>query len=503
MIDKKSSTQPEARSKAPPECETEIEPVFDRLADHGLRPRWLRAQEQIVAFCPLRCDRKMSLLVEETSDGLEVKCTNECCVEDIYAGLDLRNRKSLGNDVRIDSPHTRELLESICSFVRRFVVLPDAASEVATALFVLHTWAIDAAFATPYLLVVSPEKGAGKSRLLEVLGLLVRRPWRTASTTEAALFRKIEQDSPTLLLDEIDAVFASNTDRTEPLRAVLNAGNRRGGSATRVVGQGTTMAVRDFGVFCPKVLAGIDTGRLPDTIRDRAIVLHMKRRHGGERVERWRERFMDGEAQPLVSALEGWATAATNALEVSDPVLPEVLSDRAADAWEPLLAIADHAGGEWSAKARAAAIELSGTSDGDETSSGTLLLGAARRVMAGREVIATADLLTAINADEELPFGGWRESKGLDARTLARMLKRYDDNIRPRTVRIGDDTAKGYHAEDFADAWTRYLSPPEASHASQPSPTDQRSDEKPHEQRDVTDVTDVTGAAEVADDQLT
>lgn len=502
MIDKNFST-PETRSKSPPESETEIELKFERLAEHGCQPHWLRAHEQFVAFCPLQCDEARSLLVEETSDTLELTCSNECLVKEIFTALDFSNQKLRNEDVIKDTLHTGGLLESICSFVCRFVVLPDGASEVATALFVLHTWAFAAAHATPYLLVISPEKGAGKSRLLEVLGLLVRRPWRTASTTEAALFRKIEQDEPTLLLDEIDAVFASNTDRTEPLRAVLNAGNRRGGSATRVVGQGTNMTVCDFEVFCPKVLAGIDTGRIPDTIRDRAIVLHMKRRHGGERVERWRERLMDREAQPLASALAEWATTATDVLRVSDPDLPELLSDRAADAWETLLAIADLAGGEWPEKARAAAIHLSGTSDGDDTSSGTLLLGAARSVMAGREVMATTDLLAAINADDELPFGGWRESKGLDARGLARTLKRYDDNIRPRTVRIGDVTAKGYHAADFADAWARYLPPPQASQASQPSQPDQRSSENPYESKDVTDVTDVTDAAEVEDDPLT
>ena len=108
----------------------------------------------------------------------------------------------------------------------------------------------------------------------------------------------------------------------------------------------------------------------------------------------------------------------------------------------------------------------------------------------------TADLVKRINADDELPFGALREGKGLDGARLARLLKPY--GIKPRgTVRMGDATAKGYHAEDFADAWKRYLPPPQAS---QTSPTDQQSPESPHEQRDVTDVTDT---AEAEDDPLT
>lgn len=192
---------------------------------------------------------------------------------------------------------TAELLRAVRCFVARFSVLPGAAEAAAIDLFVFHTWAIGGAHATPYLVVVSPERRTGKTRLMEVLRLLTRCPWHTTSTTEAALFRKIDQDSPTLLLDEIDAVFGSNSERTEPLRAILNAGNRRGATATRVVPP--KMEVRDFTVFCPKVLAGIDTGRLPDTIKDRAIVVRMKRRHDGEMVERFRERNASADAAAI------------------------------------------------------------------------------------------------------------------------------------------------------------------------------------------------------------
>ena len=136
---------------------------------------------------------------------------------------------------------TADLLAMIESFVARFVVLPNELAAVAVALSVLHTWAIEGAHATPYLVVVSPERRTGKSRLLEVLTLLVRSPWHTVGTSEAALFRKINQDTPTVLLDEIDGVFGSSSERTEPLRAILNGGNRRGATVTRCVGQGLSL----------------------------------------------------------------------------------------------------------------------------------------------------------------------------------------------------------------------------------------------------------------------
>ena len=41
-------------------------------------------------------------------------------------------------------------------------------------------------------------------------------------------------------------------------------------------------------------------------------------------------------------------------LTAAEPIMPVGIEDRAADAWEPLLAVADAAGGDWPKKARAA-----------------------------------------------------------------------------------------------------------------------------------------------------
>jgi hypothetical protein len=393
---------------------------------------------------------------------------------------------------------TADLLARIEAFVARFVVLPNELAAVAVALSVLHTWAIEGAHATPYLVVVSPERRTGKSRLLEVLTLLVRSAWHTVGTSEAALFRKINQDTPTLLLDEIDAVFGSSSERTEPLRAILCGGNRRGATVTRCVGQGTAMRAEEFTVFCPKVLAGIDTGKLPDTIKDRAIVLHMKRRHSEEQVERFRERDAAADAKPITEAAQGWAERHTGTLHDARPFLPYELNDRAADAWEPLLAIADVAGGEWPARARKAALALGADDGADEASRGAQVLEAARQAMSGRDMIATSELLEAINSDDELPFGAWREGSGLDARTLAKLLKPY--GVKPRTVRIGGDTPKGYRAEDLRDAWARYLTPQEAQQAQQAQHDTDPQLQPPRNHWDVADVADVAAVAGVGGD---
>jgi len=57
-----------------------------------------------------------------------------------------------------------------------------------------------------------------------------------------------------------------------------------------------------------------------------------------------------------------WCEDNLNILTAADPTVPETLTDRAADNWRPLLAVADRAGGAWPIRARDAALVLSGDS---------------------------------------------------------------------------------------------------------------------------------------------
>jgi hypothetical protein len=385
------------------------------------------------------------------------------------------------------SRNVGDLLVAVGQVIRRYVVLPSDESLVALQLFVLHTWAIDGAHATPYLAVISAERQSGKTKLLEVLELLVREPWLTASASESALFRTIEAECPTLLLDEVDAIFNSNTDRTEPLRALLNAGNKRRTTVSRCVPP--KFEARKFSTFCPKILSGIDTGRLPETISDRAITLHMKRRHAGEQVERLRYRFAWEQTEALRNELREWGAGAVDDLSAANPPLPDGLSDRAGDAWEPLLAIADSAGGDWGVRARSAAVALSSASDDGELGRGAQLLSAIRAAFGDEHAISSVDLLEKINADEELPFGGWRDGRGLDGRGLSRLLKPY--GVKRTTIRFGETTAKGYRREAFTDVWTRYLPAEPVTTVTPVTVTD----ENPDGMGVVTEVTDVPDIA--------
>jgi hypothetical protein len=365
--------------------------------------------------------------------------------------------RALHSAVR-DERRTGELIVGLVEVVRRYVALPSDVAALAVALWVLHTWALDGAHCTPYLVVQSPAKRSGKTRLLEVLELLVRSPWRVIGASESAMFRKIEQDRPTLLLDEVDAIFGSDTERNEPLRAVLNGGNRPGAAVARSVGQGAKMTQRDFSVYCPKLLAGIASHRWPDTVLDRAIRVTLQRKRRRDELVRFRYRDAHAATEDLRAALAAWAEAATGDLQDARPDWPAQLNDRACESWEPLFAIADLA--DLGAQARAAALALM-VGDDDSEAYGLRLLGALRHVFADEHALATRDILAELNGDDELPFGGWNDGKGLDARGLGRLLRPFD--IKPRVIRIGESTPRGYLHEQFIDAWERYVDTSESA----------------------------------------
>jgi Protein of unknown function (DUF3631) len=394
--------------------------------------------------------------------------------EGVPLGWDAADAVAEGRDLAalLAGPPTPTLLEALArieQFLRRYVVFPRAETIVAVVLWVAHTHAIERAEATPYLAISSPEKQSGKTRLLECLQLLAHGCSGIAITpTASTIYRSLEASpGATLLLDELDAVFRDHSDKYEEVRAVINAGHRRGATVPRSVpGPKNTWLVKQFPVFGPKALAGI--GKLPDTVTDRAIPVRMLKRKRSEPVEKFRVRTATGEAASIVAGLVAALAAQPPAFEAD---LPIELPDRAADAWEPLLAIADAAGGVWPARARGAAVVLHASREQDD-SLGLRLLSDIRLVFDARAVerIFTADLISALQADDEGPWVSDRSP--LTPHRLAKLLQPFE--IGSKQVRIGSSSLKGYERPAFVDAWDRYLPNP-------PSPLDAKHRNSEHE----------------------
>jgi hypothetical protein len=348
------------------------------------------------------------------------------------------------------------LLDEVGWFVRRFVVISESQRH-AIALWIAHTHAIAAFDVTGYLGITSALKQSGKTLLLEIIGLLSRSQLPAANISVAALFRVIEDREPTLLLDEIDAIFSPKADREE-LRGILNAGYRRGGPGTvyRMGGAAKT-TLQDFSVFCPKAFAGI--GDLPDTISDRTIRIRLERRkrNGDEEIERYRIREQKVPAAELRDLLAELFEPEVDRLRDLRPELPDELDDRAQDIWEPLLAIADLAGGEWPERARVAALELSTGEAREDDSLSVQLLRDIYSVFSatGTRRYRTSDLLEELTQIEESPWADFDHGKPVTAHGLSRLLKPY--GIRTMPVWVYGEAVRGYKAEQFEDTFVRVL----------------------------------------------
>lgn len=356
-----------------------------------------------------------------------------------------------------DDPDGAELLDSVRDFLSRFVIYPSHHCLAAHVLWIGHCWLMDHWESTARIAFLSPEPASGKSRALEVTEPLVPRPVHAVNTTPAYLFRKVSDPAgpPTILYDEIDTVFGPKAKDNEDVRGMINAGHRKGAVAGRCVVRGKEVVTEELPAYCAVALAGLDD--LPDTIMTRSVVVRMRRRTTDEQVEPWRLRLAKPETDRLATRLANWSRE-VNPTEDGWPAMPDGVEDRDADVWEPLLAVADAAGGHWPEIARAAAVTLVTESRRRAPSVGVLLLRDIKKVFAdyrGNDKLLTGDIIRGLVDMEESPWGTIRRGDPIDPRGLAQRLGKY--GISPKTQRDGEAVFKGYSRSQFEDAWRRYV----------------------------------------------
>jgi hypothetical protein len=341
------------------------------------------------------------------------------------------------------------LLDAVRAALVRYVVLPTPYAVDAVTLWIAATHAQPAWAHAPRLVIRGPEKRCGKSRLLDMVEALCRDPFITVNSSPAAVYRSITSDPPTMLVDEADTIFGPKADGNEDLRGLLNAGHQRNRPAKRY--DAASNRVESIPTFAMAALAGI--GAMPDTIEDRAVVIRMRRRAPGETVSPYRHRRDRPALRQLAELLTAWLRTDLPLLEKAEPDMP--VEDRAADTWEPLVAVADHAGAHWPDRARAAVLVLTTeAAENSDISARVRLLIDCRAAFADHDAIPTAVLLERLRHDPEAPWGDYGPT-GLTAMKLGKLLREYD--IHSSNIRfLGLGQAKGYHRADFADAWTRY-----------------------------------------------
>lgn len=349
-----------------------------------------------------------------------------------------------------------ELLDKVEQALRHYVVLPSEQSLVAVVLWTVATHAITEWDYAPRLVVVSPEKRCGKSRLLEVVEAMSASPIRTVNISVAALYRLVNRKPYTILHDEADTVFgkrAESDPTKEELRAFYNGGFQRGQQVYRA-GPGPKSVVA-FKTFAMAALAAI--GDLPDTIMDRAVVVRMRRRKEGEEVAPLRQRNVP-KLQELGEKLSEWAQR--NAEELAEAIPATPLVDRAADVWEPLLAVADAVGGRWPVRAREAALHLTkGESTMAEEPLGQRLLRDIRSIWPAEQTrMASKVLVDTLRERFDVTEVNWMSygKDGLNPQSMAALLKPYE--LLPVQLKLdGGKNLRGYDRKAFEGAWDRYL----------------------------------------------
>jgi hypothetical protein len=350
-----------------------------------------------------------------------------------------------------------DLLDELHATLTRYVVFPDRHAATAVTLWIATTHVLPAFDYAPRLVLSSPEKRCAKSRVLDIIAATCHKPLATADATVAAIFRSLGgKHPPTVIIDEADTMFGNKkaAEQNEDLRRLLNAGHQRGRPALRCAGP--LQIPTEFQVFAMAALAAKGIGVVPDTITDRAVNITMRRRAPGEHVSQFRTRHATALA-PLRERLAQWAATQVAELTKAEPAMP--VEDRAADTWEPLVAVADAAGGHWPQTARAACKALVDAADeaDEEGSLAAQLLRDIRTVFGDDEYMFSADIIAELTTDPEARWADlW--GKPLDQHRLAKELKPY--GVRSKTLRIKGAKAKGYRVDGddgLGQAWDRYL----------------------------------------------
>ncbi len=358
-----------------------------------------------------------------------------------------------------------ELLDQVRAALTKYVAFHDEHQPVAVTLWTAATHGLPAWQHATRLVITSPTKRCGKSRLLDIIAGLSFNRLLCGDISAAAVYRSVGDDdskTPTLMLDEADVQFGTKraAEHNEDLRGLFNNGWQRNRPTTRCVGP--QQIPTDFSTFAMAALAS--KGRhLPDTITDRAVNIMLDRRTPGQKVTRFRIRRDEAPLAALRAQLTGWVRARLDALTAAEFDLPGV-EERALDAWEPLLAIADAAGGDWPRKARAACRALNATAADADDDLGVLLLHDIRQVFketghsvlrtaAGDPFLPSAMLVGELRSIEESP---WADEKSDTYLTVSKLAAR----LKPFGVKPGHNAAKttrGYALSSFRAPFAAYL----------------------------------------------
>jgi len=161
------------------------------------------------------------------------------------------------------------IIDDIATYIRKFIFLKEEAEYIVIALIPLLSYIVSVFERIPYFWLRA-DKGSGKTTLMSVLKPLVYHPVFVSNITPSTLFRIVDENSPTLFMDEVEAL-ATKSHTNNPFIQILNSGYHKEGRVTRTLGN----LVQTFKTYGLKILAGIS--QIAETVEDRCIQINLQK----------------------------------------------------------------------------------------------------------------------------------------------------------------------------------------------------------------------------------
>lgn len=344
-------------------------------------------------------------------------------------------------------------IKDIEQFIAKYATLANDYYLLPLALWVLgtHTWPTFDCF--PYLVITAYVKRAGKTRLMELLTMIASNGRTFSPDSTASMFRSLSEEKPTMFLDEAEKL----NQEQHPAREFLNKGYKRGQTITRFIGGETV----DFECYSPKCFVLI--GDVYDTLRDRAIIVTMRRRTPIESANenKYRHAMVEPEAHGLRERIHQAVVDQQPAIEQQYGELDSLsfLNDRDEELWSALFALARVFCPNRIQELTKAAVDIATEKTAsrrsfhelldveekkaDDQEAQILLLRDMLVLVGNEKYITSADLIEKLKA---IPTSPWRKfrGEGLNAQDAALLLDSM--NLHPKHMRVkaGKDTKKAF-----------------------------------------------------------
>jgi hypothetical protein len=348
--------------------------------------------------------------------------------------------------------HGELILDEVRSFVARFVTFSSQAVLDAVTLWIAHTHVVDGddrlAFdTTPRIAFISDEPASGKSTALQMVCELAHKGQILIDVTHPSFAEEMHENQATIGIDEMDVLFGNGAAK-RVLRSLLNGGYKRKTAWWTRAGKDKRF------IFGPVAFAGLGAKwKASDdlrALRTRTIQITMVQ---GREPEVYRDREHDAQAVKFRKVLGKWSARHAPEIVTSWPDAPDGIENRDRELWEPLLAVADTAGGHWPESARAACLELAlGNQDNapEEMPLGQQLLADLRVIFGGELKMPTAQIVRRLY---DLPGSQWRKLWPNEASAPRELSALLGDGVAPIKVRDGERTLQGYDRRHLELLW--------------------------------------------------